>query len=220
MTHRVNLITSIVLNYSPLESPLERCQKFIKMLPFGCSKRGALLLGYAVCSLSLGLIYASTCTEWKGGKSGIHAYVCCNNCRNGIVDDADECNRYTYHGGSDESYCGDCGVPAEDADGSRNKIDPYPCLGCSVQKLCEHYCDGEGFDIKGLCYGWRGCFRRCCNHCAKQAQNRTRVSRSSRKWRSCLQKQKDRSCGDGICQIFETPTSCPLDCCDTSLIAC
>ena len=85
------------------------------MLPFGCPKRGALLLGYAVCALGLGLIYASICTEWKlGGNTKLHWYVCCNNCRNGIVEDADECNGYTYHGGSDKHYSGNCGEVADD----------------------------------------------------------------------------------------------------------
>jgi len=43
---------------------------------------------------------------WCGGTSGVHHFICCNNC-----DKPDNtCDGETYQGASSGPYCGNCGT--------------------------------------------------------------------------------------------------------------
>lgn len=101
---------------------------------------------------------SAACTSYyTGGRSGVHHWVCCNNCNEGSRGNS--CNRKTYQGGSSEDYCDKCG---KNTGGGRVKY-TFGCKSCSTQRSCERKCNRSYWrKIPGLCWLWADCFKDCC----------------------------------------------------------
>ena len=134
----------------------------------------------------------SYCTQYDhGGTSGIHFFICCNNCDD---DDNFTCNATTYQGGgSTDDYCGPCGLSSKEGGGRITYR--FNCVSCEQQRKCEEYCDKRWFGltavVPGLCPQWAGCFRKCCIAAASEPE----------------------FCGDLECKNCEDSWNCPIDCC-------
>ena len=144
----------------------------------------------------------AVCRQYDhGGTSGVHFYVCCNNCND--VDTS--CDGDTYQGGgTTDNLCGRCGerIPSEQR--SRHTY-TFNCGSCPLQRQCRDYCNKKHPLAKvtpGLCPKWLGCFRGCC----------LSINPSFRGKRSVTVNQT-LFCGDNICSDGETRNNCPLDCC-------
>lgn len=149
------------------------------------------------------------CTaQYLGGNTHVHHYACCNNCIKG----RSTCNNVTYEGGSSGSYCGKCGQPL----GGGQLKWYFNCVNCSVQESCRKKCDKVVSTIPGLCWKWVNCFKGCCT---KMSQHSHHIHHNDdRETELALdvthQKEEDEGfCGDLSCQLMETTSSCPSDCC-------
>ncbi|CAH1781406.1 unnamed protein product [Owenia fusiformis] len=147
-----------------------------------------------------------------GGQTGVHFYTCCNNC-----DEPDnECDGVEYDSASNGDYCGKCGVDSADGDGTCNKGegDTFQCGGCDGQTKIKTKCDSVWlYRVPGFCWAWQMCFNKLC----KKVHGRRPGKRSTGKIESIVKRQtadiRDDFCGDGVCNLDETTTNCPMDCC-------
>ena len=158
-----------------------------------------LLTTFVVFFVMISSSKASTCTVYKGGIFPLHRYICCNNCG----EDDTSCDGRTWQGGSNEVYCGNCGMDTFGGKAWKN----FMCLNCNTQVACATRADGWFgiLDIKGLCWKWASSFESCCQKAVGKNKNNLQVID--------INSTSFTFCGDGICQDDETSTSCPLDCC-------
>ena len=139
-----------------------------------------------------GVTLQAPCTgHYAGGNSTVHHWACCNNCN----DTNTSCDGVTWQGGTSTSYCDPCG---ESTGGGTVKY-YFNCGSCSQQEECRKHCDGPIQSRSGLCWKWLDCFKGCCLAHAQQPSRRKRDIVAF--------------CGDGVCNIGESPTTCPVDCC-------
>ena len=100
-----------------------------------------------------------------GGVSGVHFYVCCNNCQDPGGASEQYCDGETYQGGgTTSSQCGKCGQRTASQLGSRLTY-TFNCKSCQQQRYCNDYCNEKeplAKKLPGLCPKWIGCFRGCC----------------------------------------------------------
>lgn len=147
------------------------------------------------------LATAAVCTRYQGGISTffgreVHRYACCNNCG----DSDTSCDSQTYHGGSNQDYCGSCGSSSWP---SSSRMGSFSCEGCSEQNSCDSNC--WYWDWPLGCWCWVNCFQRCC----ARAYSRGKRSIAEMEF-----------CGNGVCSEEETVANCPMDCCQQINTAC
>ncbi|XP_078664161.1 uncharacterized protein LOC144907230 [Branchiostoma floridae x Branchiostoma belcheri] len=130
-----------------------------------------------------------------GGTSGVHFYVCCNNCDESGGNPT--CDRTTYQGASAGRYCGHCG--ADEGNGKWD-LHHFKCGGCAGQSQVQETCNKEyAWVFPGTCWVWSSCFK---NRCKKRFQQKARSLDTDEPF-----------CGDNTCDPGETDTTCPYDCC-------
>lgn len=146
------------------------------------------------------------CTaHYLGGETGIHHYSCCNNCRDG--GSPPTCDGITYEGGSTSSYCGECGKPT----GGGLLKWYFNCVNCTIQSQCQSYCNKRVSTAPGFCWKWVNCFKGCCSsHSSSSSSSSSRLIPSSL---VMAFKEEVGFCGDTVCQSYESPSTCPSDCC-------
>ncbi|XP_066296291.1 uncharacterized protein [Branchiostoma lanceolatum] len=138
--------------------------------------------------------------KW-GGKSGLHYYICCNNCDENNGQPV--CDGTTYDGASDGDYCGHCGV---DKGNAKKKISTFDCGGCDGQTKVKKACDKKHKNlIPGFCWKYSDCFEKGCKNLLKAIGNNSTID----------DMDYEPFCGDGRCGSEEDHNSCPYDCCST-----
>ncbi|XP_019644601.1 PREDICTED: uncharacterized protein LOC109485435, partial [Branchiostoma belcheri] len=130
-----------------------------------------------------------------GGTSGVHFYVCCNNCDESGGNPT--CDRTTYQGASAGRYCGHCGA---DEGNGKLELQHFKCGGCAGQSQVQETCNKEySWVFPGACWVWSIFFK---NRCNKRFQQKARSLDSDAPF-----------CGDNTCDPGETDITCPFDCC-------
>ncbi|KAI8491968.1 hypothetical protein Bbelb_303410 [Branchiostoma belcheri] len=132
-----------------------------------------------------------------GGTSGVHFYVCCNNCNENEGNPT--CDRTTYQGASTTQYCGHCGA---DEGNGKWKLHQFKCGGCAGQSQVEKKCEKKyPWLFAGTCWVFSSCFQHRCKKRFQQKARRT------------LDDTDAPFCGDDTCDPGETAFTCPFDCC-------
>ena len=143
------------------------------------------------------------CETFKwGGESGVHWYICCNNCEE--VDTS--CDGTTYESASREKYCDNCGVVNQKGNGEPDGI--YECGGCygqiKIKKKCETRLR-KIYELPGLCWAFAKCFQKQCGELSTMDDNNSALRFGVTK----------ENCFDLVCDDGETVETCPVDCCGT-----
>lgn len=105
----------------------------------------------------IGSKFPAFCTGYYiGGKTGLHHWICCDNCHDQEVN---TCDGITWQGGSDLDYCDACG---KNTGNGRVKY-YFNCGSCTEQQRCRKECSSPIWLTRpGLCWKWADCFRDCC----------------------------------------------------------
>ncbi|XP_063415024.1 uncharacterized protein LOC134696984 [Mytilus trossulus] len=143
--------------------------------------------------------------KW-GGTSGTHWYSCCNNCN--IPGNTPSCDGNTYQSASSNSYCSKCGEDNGISKASKYKNE-FKCGDCDGQDTNRKKCL-QGlrmiYNIPGLCWAHILCFKKFCE------QSYSRRKRD-------LNTIPD-TCFNLKCEVGETTSNCPVDCCSKKNPSC
>ena len=143
------------------------------------------------------------CTEYRA--TGGLRYACCNN----LADTVTTCDGFDYGIMGIMDTCASAGVN-QIADATF--LGDFTCPGCDTQNACGDICDAQF--LNRPCWMWTRCFRSCCNRASQDVSAQV----SSAAAAAAVMSGTVDFCGDNICEGFENPMSCALDCCPPSLI--
>lgn len=159
---------------------------------------------------SIGCKEPSFCTAYYlGGTTSVHHYVCCDNCND--TTPYSTCDRHTYEGGSSSLYCDSCGLATG---GGLTKFQ-FNCGSCDTQSHCEGVCNHTvGLRLPGFCWRWVNCFRGCCVAAVKATKSKqSKLMKRETISIKTVNMSGVEFCGNGVCGVEESTSSCPLDCC-------
>lgn len=138
--------------------------------------------------------------KW-GGKSTLHWYSCCNNCKSDNSSYTPSCDGETYQSASSTSYCNKCGVDKGTGNATTFQNE-FRCGDCDGQNQKRAFCVAKLrgiYKIPGFCWAHARCFK---YHCQRSYNRQKREL-----------KDLPDNCFNLNCDSGETSENCAVDCC-------